>query len=708
MHERLAEAMQRKGVSQAQLARELDVSAASVSGWCSGTKRPTTANLMQIAAFLGVEPGYLQFGDAGQPKRSAAELTAARLAYSDRLGWYWRPAPRDQGREYGNAAGYAFAADIETLGRESGQNISDEKLTTEPTVEARFTISELTGDKLSEYLERLRFHEVREHLEAACSNRKAGATIERGLAQVDNGRLLFIRIDDFNANGLTGAEFQTGRFMAVVRNVLDSQKGDSAGGSFGLGKATLWSTSQFGLVLVNSTLSVADGGLREGRFIGRIDLPWHETPNGEFAGPGWFGRPDETDPDPEPKRTVSDWGDVIVHEDFGLARPEGTPGTSFLIVGAYDASGEVETVEEIAERLSESLADNFWPAMVDGPDDTPARFRAIVRAERDHKKLSETYINPAHYQPQRVAAYLRHLEGDVAEQLEESGDVVRLQIPLRVPARTSEPTHGAAEEDAILLVTQAPDSGSADRGLATAPGRVEYMRGSQMVIQRQLVGALPVGARAFHAMVLTGEAAGDEAADRAADRFLRAAEPPAHNKWTGTPDLTASYERGGRAALEAFEQAIKKAIREIIKQPSKDLSDGPDALKELLRLVPPKPDGKRPRIKSVRKHGISQGGAWVITEATVTLPARKDGRGWTVMPVLRFGTESGPTIPVEWAELEPVSQCQLDSQGRLTMGPKVRTAKFSAVSQPASHPVGASRAKVLIDVRVFQAGGSQS
>ena len=63
--------------------------------------------------------------------------------------------------------------------------------------------------------------------------------------------------------------------MAVVRNILDSFKGDNAGGSYGLGKSVMWACSQFGLVLINSNLSVAQDGKREGRFIGRLDLPWH-------------------------------------------------------------------------------------------------------------------------------------------------------------------------------------------------------------------------------------------------------------------------------------------------------------------------------------------------------------------------------------------------------------------------------------------------
>lgn len=698
LHDRLNASMERVGITQAQLARDLGISPASISAWCAGTKKPNTENLIALAAILGVSPGYLQFGEADRvvDERILAEH---RARYAEALRWYWRPAPRDQGREFGNAAGYAFETSIPNLTRESGQNIADAKLETAATVEARYTVIELTGDHLDAFLTRLRFDQLRPHLEAAAAHAKAGPVIRRGLSQLAEGRMLLFRIEDFNAAGLIGPEFATGLFMAVVRNVLDSQKGESAGGSFGLGKATLWSSSQFGLVLTHSNLSVAEGGRRDGRFIGRIDLPWHECEGKEWAGPGWFGIEDPDDDGPSPKRTISLWGNEAVGHDFYMPRQEGISGTSFLIVGAYDASGAVDTVEDIAEQFACSLADNFWPAMADPPDGEAPRLRAIVRAQHNvDRPIFEKYVNPTEYQPARVDALTRYRRGEVTDALENAGDVVERRIPLKVPRRTADPTHAALEHEAVLLVSQAGDE--EDDRPETAPGTVSFVRGSLMVIHSPRVGALPIGARPFHAIVLAGQAAGDEPADRAADRFLRHAEPPAHNKWTGTPDLTANYARGGKAVIEAFEDEVKRVIREVIRQPSRDLSDGPDALKELLRIMPPTAEGKRPRVRSVRSHRVTDEGAWEITDVTVALPTRAGGRGWTVTPMLRFGTESGAPIPVKWRDVEPLANCKLDGRGRLVIDGRSRTARFSAVSDPSTHPVGAHRAKVLVDLRV--------
>jgi transcriptional regulator with XRE-family HTH domain len=705
LNDRLNEAMARRRVNQSALAQHLEVSPASVSTWCGGTKRPSVANLEKMADYLGVSPGYLQFGEGTEPAPASSDNEQQRTDYVDALRWYWRPAPRDRGREYGNAAAFAFETDIKTLGKESGQNISDEKLETASTVQARYTVSELSGATLDDFLRAIRFTAVRPHLEAAARTTRKGSTvIAKGLAQLDDGRMIVIRIDDFDANGLTGPEFETGRFMAVARNVLDSHKVVNAGGSYGLGWATLPSSSQFGLVLCNSTLAVAEGGKRDNRFIGVIDLPWHQLDGKEYAGRGWYGAPDPDDHDSGDKRTVSYWGNEILARDTLLHRIDRRPGTSFLIVAAYDASGELETIEQIAERFSESLADNFWPAMVDRPDG-PARLQVIVRAERNGAAVFENYVNPARFQPAKVAALEKHLNDDVVDTLNNTGDVVRRDVTLNVPRRIIHPVHDAQEHKAVLLVVQADDDG-ADRA-GTSPGTVTYLRGSHMVINTPKVPALPIGARTFHAIVLAGAAAGDAATDHVADRFLRASEPPSHNKWTGTPEITASYSRGGRTAIDAFDAEVKKQIRDIIRQPSSDLSDGPEALKELIRIVPPTATGKKPRVKSVRAHKIDEDGAWVITEATVTLPARTGGRGWTLSPLLQFGTESGAPIAVEWAKIEPVTRCSLDTAGRLVTPASARTAVFNAVTNPKTHPVGARRAKVIVDVRVHAEGGNR-
>ena len=52
--ENLLELMERRGVSQADISRGLDVPQATVSSWCVGTKYPRIDMMQRLADFLGV------------------------------------------------------------------------------------------------------------------------------------------------------------------------------------------------------------------------------------------------------------------------------------------------------------------------------------------------------------------------------------------------------------------------------------------------------------------------------------------------------------------------------------------------------------------------------------------------------------------------------------------------------------------------------
>src|SRR5690606_24532332 len=134
-------------------------------------------------------------------------------------------------------------------------------------VRVRFTLHEITGERLRRLQEAIHWDDLVPHIEAAGDPRqKVGRMLLDGLRDLrETGRLLLLRIDDYNATGLTGPEYDDGRFAAVVRRQLDSHKRGTAGGSFGLGKATIWGASRFGLVIMNSTLSEPHEGLRERR-----------------------------------------------------------------------------------------------------------------------------------------------------------------------------------------------------------------------------------------------------------------------------------------------------------------------------------------------------------------------------------------------------------------------------------------------------------
>jgi RNA polymerase primary sigma factor len=675
-------------MSQVDLADKVGISAASVSGWVGDRKPPKAENVKAIASALNVDPGWLQFGTGEEPGRDPAEQ---RAEYRKRLKWYWQPPPPDRQRVMGDPAGHAFEVRPRSLVRETGQNTLDELMDGEQTVELEFTVIDVEGDETKRFLDTLRYDpDLRDHLKASAieAQRKHAAVIDSGLTKLENdGRLRMIRIADYGANGLTGPEFEEGRFMAVCRNTLDSFKGsEAAGGSYGLGKATMWTASWMGIVITNSKLSIPEGEIKDNRIFVRAELPWHKTKDGEsHNGPGWFGRYDE-----EAGCAVSYGGNETLARDLYVDRSRnGLPGTTFLVVGAYDPSGEEEDdLDFLAESLREHIAENFWAAMVPREDQKP-RLRAVVRTQRGAKQLSEHVVDPTDHMQPMAETLGKFYADDLADELSEPGDVISRKVSLSIPARLGLDPHDAFEHEATLLV--AYTDLHAD---SKAINRVTFLRGNNMTIKDFVLQPLPLGAHQFHAVLLAGEAAGQDAEHRRAEKFFRAAEPPAHDKWIGTSELTTRYKRGGAVALKEFERSIKGEIREAIRDKGGGGEEGPEPLKELLRLTTLPETQRKPRIKKLEPKLDEQTGAWSI-KGVVSVPS---GSRWSFLPALRFGTESGPAIGIDWETLEAEERCRKVG-GRLVTDAGARTVGFRAVSDPKSYPVKAGRARARVDLR---------
>lgn len=702
LSDRLAALIATRGLTQSSLAERIGVSRATVSAWCAGAKAPTRDNTARLAGELGVTPQYLEYGDAG--KRSGPEDGQARAAerrrYATETGWYFREPPKDRGRELGNPATFAFIPSLESLARETGQNSADEKLEGETGVHMRFHVIELSGSHLDGFLAAIKWSELEPHLRASSeSDQKSSVVIREGLRELETERrLVLIRIDDFNARGLIGPEYESGNFAAVARNTLDSFKGEMATGSFGLGKAAMWAASRFGLVLINSTLSVAEEGRRDARFIGRLEIPWHQDSEGRaWAGPGWFGKLQDDGV------AGSYWGNLSLLEDVHLLRTDSAPGTSFLIVGAFDPSGDAISSDQMHDALAEAMARNFWAAMVE-TDDEPARLRVGVVTSKNGLVLRDTIVDPSAYSELtgRVELLRAYRSGAISDEFDDEGSVVVREALLQIPKRhdSAGGGHDAIDHDALVIIAPA-EEGSPDANV------VSYMRGSLMTIEQRVLRGLPLGSQSFRAVVLAGLAAGADPGDRAAERFLRSAENPQHNRWEGTTDLTTRYAIGAKSRLSEFFDNVKMRVREVVTKQIDDPDDGPEGLKELLRITPPKPEAEaRPRVRELSGAPDPISGAWSV-DVTVSLPKRKAPKAddpWVFDPVLSYGTESGPSIGVKWDSIDPVADCELTERGRLISRSGARTARFRAVTDPSSHPVGSSRAKVIVDVRTSTGG----
>ncbi|MDG9704962.1 helix-turn-helix transcriptional regulator [Streptomyces sp. DH37] len=675
----LSRQLRRRGMTQAELAEALGVTRAGVSAWITGRAEPREEKKRAIAEVLGTDEATVHLRTADAPSERP-------------VVWYHRPAHADGGREFGNAAAFAFDADVSVLAREATQNSLDERHLDSDPVRVRYVLHELSGEHLRNFLDALRWKELLPHYEAAAAQeQKVGRTIAEGLRELrETDTLLLLRVDDYNASGLTGPEYEDGRFAAVVRRQLDSHKSKRhASGSYGLGKVTLWATSRLGLVLINSTLCEPHEGRTERRVIGRLDLPWREVNGEAFAGPAWLG---EEDTEPEYEGVArSWWADEATTDRLHLTRTGTGPGTSFLVVGAHDAAGDAETVQDMHEKLVRSLAENFWAAMTYGESSAALLDASVTTLRNGQVLIKEERVDPHAFEPARSRALKAYLDGRTVDRLAGLDQVVLAHVPLTVPPLRGEKGTTTAHR-AVLLVTPADDRDG-------KPNHLVCMRGSRMTISTRRVPDLPLGTNPFQAVLLAGRATGSATDDAdLAEAFLRASEPPEHNDWTKTEELASRYARGARQRILDFRRDMNVVVRQLVARREEKSRGGPTILRELLRLDgsggPGRRAGNHPTVRNVDGELISSG-AWRV-QVEVRLPQREDP--WLMTPVAKFDVRSGGKPTVRWSELVAGENCRVEN-GHLHFEPGVRTASFSGVTDVESHPVAAGMARLIIDLQ---------
>ncbi|MEV7288058.1 helix-turn-helix transcriptional regulator [Streptomyces sp. NPDC093252] len=697
------------GKTQAELAEELGLTRAAVSAWITGRSTPRPTVMTDIARALGTDVGtvHTRTTDTG----SSLPVT-----------WYHRPGYPDGGRDLGNAAAFAFDADVQVLARETCQNSLDERLTGEGRpVRVRYTLHELTGEHLDAFREAILWNDLFPHYSAVsetAGHQKVGRVVDAGVRDMyEKGRLVLLRVDDYNASGLNGDDYADGKFAAVVRRQLESLKsGHGAGGSYGLGKATLWATSALGLVLINSTLSEAHEGRTERRVIGRLELPWRKVDGRSYAGPAWLGRPDPESPGALVTRSW--WADEATVERLHLTREHDEPGTSFLIVGAHDVAslegkpsdqsdgdGETSDKEDAEDprdisrmhgRLVEALGRDFWAAMVGGGGRLPL-LEVSVRALRNGAVVvPEKQVDPSLEQPSRTRALRAHYEGTTVDRLTEAGQVAACGVPLELPLTGG--TRGTlGTHRALLLVTHlVTDAEDRDR----SKNQVHSLRGNRMTVKRAGVPNLPLGTNPFHAVLLVGEAAGESvpfAAD--AEEFLRAAEPPEHDRWGQTEELTVRWSPTAYRRINGLTKEVNSAVRELVARPRRAGPEGGEALRKAL-TVRKRPKAKAPTgpvvpVLDRLEATVGDDGEWRIT-AEAAIP--RGDEITPMMPVAQLDVRSGGRPRLDWAELVAVEGCEV-VDGILRFTPGARRARFRGITDVTSHPVRTTLTRLVVELR---------
>ncbi|PBC63456.1 transcriptional regulator [Streptomyces sp. Tue6028] len=699
----LARQLRLANKTQAELAEELGLTRAAVSAWITKRSVPRPTVMGEIAKALGTDLGTVH---------TRTTDTQAGLPVT----WYHRPGYQDGGRDGGNAAAFAFDADVQVLARETCQNSLDERLVENGRpVRVRYTIHELTGEKLEAFRAALLWDELQPHYSAvseSAADQKVGRVVDAGVRDMfEKGRLVLLRIDDYNASGLTGDDYDDGKFAAVVRRQLESLKsGRGAGGSYGLGKATLWATSALGMVLINSTLSVPHEGRTERRVIGRLELPWRSVDGIPYAGPAWLGRPDPETHNAEVVRSW--WADEETVERLHLTRDNDEPGTSFLIVGAHDVASleqggtdsddeegnasdgdGIRDIRVMHRRLVEALGRDFWAAMTGGGSRLPLLETSVRTYRNGEIVLEEETVDPTDIQPSRSRALRAFYEGTTVDRLTEAGQVALRAVPLKLPLFGGR-SGTLGTHQGVLLVTEAEDKDG-------VPNQVHSLRGNRMTIKKSTVHGLPLGVTQFQAVLLVGHAAGESAPFAGeAEEFLRAAEPPEHDRWGQTEELTLRWSHSAHNRISRLTTEVNAAVKELVVRPKRPGSEESAKLRKKLtvqRKTAAVKRGSGPTVPELVELDaeIGESKEWRIT-AEVKLPRADELPAMT--PVVLLEVRSGGRPRLDWAELVAVEGCEVEG-GVLHFEQGARRAVFRGATDPTSHPVRTELTRLALELR---------
>jgi hypothetical protein len=540
-------------------------------------------------------------------------------------------------------------------------------------VTVNFVFEKLGGHLKDDFLNAIDWQNLRKHIEASA---EAGFTtisprLAYGLQDIENEPLTILRIDDFGTVGLTGGESEPGKnFSALCKNTLDTcEDRPYRQGSYGLGKAVLWSFSSISTVLFSSFLNL-DSSLKF-RFIGRTELSYHVTPSGHWSGPGWYGKPEMTGKGLN--RAVSAWdvdAQYVATGSHVLRDMEKGTGTSILVVG-FDEPRQEQTRElkEIAYEISCSASRWFWPNLKE-PD---SRLTVNVEAYEDGNEIYNQKVEVGAEELPFVEAVS---QSEFVERLEQQGDVSRTSLSFRVPARKSS-TRGAPEPECdTQLELRVRQGGTEDS--PELRNSVALIRGTGMVV-KYLPVLIPLSDKRFHGVLLAGLATGATAANESAERFFRAAEPPSHREWDPATDrVRAEYKQGGQAKLRALWQQMTSAIMRMCQESIPASSQGPERLSRLFRVGGQRGGWAGPaKFRTGNITANLKEYAWHFS-GSITRQS-EENRPWefTVSTWLAGETGRGDLIPIDHLKVDNGKVAIVSATAAVTVPASVNSVSFS-------------------------------
>lgn len=235
-----------------------------------------------------------------------------------------------------------FVGDFEKyVAREAIQNVLDAKRPDEEAVRIHFDRRSLKKNELPGVKDLFRINES--CLEYYEKDAKAKSFFTMALNLLEEKNIPVLSIRDYNTTGLTGSdEDRESNWYSLIRSVGSSQKGENAGGSFGIGKNAPFAASALRMVFYSTKL--ADNSVA---FQGIARLVTHRDEKGKTTqGTGYYGA---TDSDDYP---IS----IRIENDIPAYFRRTEQGTDVHIIGYLGS-------DDWKKQLERATLEHFWPAI---------------------------------------------------------------------------------------------------------------------------------------------------------------------------------------------------------------------------------------------------------------------------------------------------------------------------------------------------------
>ncbi len=479
------------------------------------------------------------------------------------LQTYFQKREEGERRLWTTPTDVALNQQLEQFVRETAQNSADESKDGK-TPELIYRFSQLEGSELDDFLDAVNWDDcLQGHLEAVAEDDDE-IGVQKMINRVDRGTLPLLMVEDRYTTGLIGDEFSEGtHYSSLVQDFGRSTKDEDQGGVHGVGASVLWGFSGFKTALFFTTpTGWSDDEIP--RFVGRIDLPFHEYDGQEWHGDGWIGESGTGG-----RRATSirgeDAEDVLaddLHIDEGKTRSDET-GTTAVVVGFREPSRGRRSPSEVINRISTLISRYYWPLLLEDGLDVSVQDPSDS-SPRQVDPTSEEELVPF------VDAYeSRNTSND---SLGEAPDIAAVNVPIEVPPKEGETDSTEGEVTLVVRIY----NGEHD----SQKNKVAMFRGARHVVKYRQYGhvARAVG-QEFHALLLAGRArhpfdADDDdipEKDKTVEDFFRKAEPRAHDTWEAElGKLQNNYPDGHEEIERLFKDKIPNALTELLTDAGSD------------------------------------------------------------------------------------------------------------------------------------------